>query len=1209
MQRIASLLTALALTVNSLAANNESLRAHLDAPLLFAKRHSYRGIHIYDTYYKWVPGGGIYVIENPSAPVEQHRIRAVIDPTTPGTLGEGIYGEPELSWDAKRLLFCFKPDANGSTSIYEIGIDGKGLRRLTDPRPCCEDYRGSRGGVHDVSPAYLPDGRIVFTSTRQHGLVPCANKGVDILHVMNADGTDIRAISVNNVNEFDPCVMPDGRIVFGRWEYVDKTALTQQSLWTVFPDATNETALFANNMVHPEAVLDARPVPGLPHLIAAALTPHNAPPRGTVAIVNTRVGKNSPEAITNFEHPDNPTYDRGNSCEPWPLSEDVMLFSGRPKGAKYNAIEIMDRRGRREVVCADLNICCHSPMLVKPRPRPTALSSAPQPESRTGRFFVQDIYQGLTGVKRGEVQWLRVIEETSRVSATPGGAMNQTFLMSGVLAWSAKVFLGVVPVRPDGSAYFEAPSLRSLYLQALDAEGRLVQSMRTFVQAAPGVTRSCIGCHEHKFTAPTNVPRPETLGRQPDRLRPESWGSGFIDFPSMVQPILDRHCITCHGGEKGVAAGLDLTGGWTEYFSISYENLISRRERQLTAYLIAGIDCMNGTARWSVPIRPPRFHGSGAAPLAEALASGHQGRIPHLSRTERDLIMAWIDTNGLFHGTWDYSKHGCRVRSWAHTKNALVAKMRDAGCLRCHETNRKVLFESDWFNLQRPELSRILRAPLPRGAAGHGLGLCRGRKVDPQRQRVQILVGGRYLHGDLPVDKFKVRKLTPPDRSGKPVVTFASTDDAHYQSMLSIVRDGGKRALAAPRVDMPGAEVLPGMFRQFLPPPLPEPSPALGAQVDEESIVHLSWERSARTIGLSAELHRGKEPDFTPSPETLLTATSLFAYPDLSAPIGEQHYALVLLSDADRSAPIRATVPVPPPQPPPTPRGLNATPAPGRVALKWEASSRPNVRYSIYRAKAGTTDPQRLSSEPTPELSYVDAALPEGVTHTYTVRAVNRRGIESPAAPAVEAVPLPEIRQPIVVASFAEKADARLYAGGSSRGALRGEARVADGALDLRQGGHVTFDNRPELGLDRRLSVECWVNFAREAQMPVVLSCGHWRRAGWFLQRIGRGWRWHVGGVDCDGGRPALGRWTHLIGIFDGQKARLYQDGKLVATNACDPIRTPWRGQFHVGQYSGGPAAPYQVIGRISGVKVYNRALSAKDVSAAFAAAPGTVAR
>jgi hypothetical protein len=106
--------------------------------------------------------------------------------------------------------------------------------------------------------------------------------------------------------------------------------------------------------------------------------------------------------------------------------------------------------------------------------------------------------------------------------------------------------------------------------------------------------------------------------------------------------------VSCHGGEKGIAAGMDFSGGWTEHFNISYENLANRRETQLIAYWIAGIDCMNGTALWSAQIFPPRSHGLGAAPLADLLVSGHEGRLPDLTRLERDLLMAWIDSNGLY---------------------------------------------------------------------------------------------------------------------------------------------------------------------------------------------------------------------------------------------------------------------------------------------------------------------------------------------------------------------------------------------------------------------------------------------------------------------------------------------------------------------------------------------------------------------------------
>ena len=206
-----------------------TMLSRLDAPLLFVKRHSYQGIHIYDTFYKWPPGGGgIYVLENPSAPRDEWKIRAVIDAATPETLGSGVYTHPEISWDAKKLLFCYKAEPEGCTRIYEIGIDGTGLRKVSDPSDLVSCNKGNTKGMHDLSPSYLPDGRIIFLSTRPAGLVPCNNTGVSILHVMNADGTDIHPISVNSENEFDPAVLPDGRVAFGRWEYVDKNALTMQ---------------------------------------------------------------------------------------------------------------------------------------------------------------------------------------------------------------------------------------------------------------------------------------------------------------------------------------------------------------------------------------------------------------------------------------------------------------------------------------------------------------------------------------------------------------------------------------------------------------------------------------------------------------------------------------------------------------------------------------------------------------------------------------------------------------------------------------------------------------------------------------------------------------------------------------------------------------------------------------------------------------------
>ncbi|MHC4297281.1 MAG: hypothetical protein ACYS7Y_08280, partial [Planctomycetota bacterium] len=139
---------ALTVPISSTSAREESLRSMLDFPILFTKRGNYQGIHIYDTCYQWHPGGGIYILENPSDPPEKHRVHVVIDENSTNSLGRGMYFDPDLSFDAKKILFCFKGEPEGSSCIYEIGIDGAGLRQITNPRADylpCED-----GGIKSV---------------------------------------------------------------------------------------------------------------------------------------------------------------------------------------------------------------------------------------------------------------------------------------------------------------------------------------------------------------------------------------------------------------------------------------------------------------------------------------------------------------------------------------------------------------------------------------------------------------------------------------------------------------------------------------------------------------------------------------------------------------------------------------------------------------------------------------------------------------------------------------------------------------------------------------------------------------------------------------------------------------------------------------------------------------------------------------------------
>lgn len=205
---------------------------------------------------------------------------------------------------------------------------------------------------------------------------------------------------------------------------------------------------------------------------------------------------------------------------------------------------------------------------------------------------------------------------------------------------------------------------------------------------------------------------------------------------------------------------------------------------------------------------------------------------------------------------------------------------------------------------------------------------------------------------------------------------------------------------------------------------------------------------------------------------------------------------------------------------------------------------------------------------------------------------------------AARAAARPLVREPVFVASLASDATAQLLDGRVAKGRPTGPIQFTDGALDLTRGKHIQFTHLPEFDLRHALTVQCWLRIDQPTQMPVVLACGAYQKSGWFLQRYGRGWRWHLGGVSCDGGSPVVGQWVHLTSVFDGRRAKLYQDGRLVADVPCQPNREAWTGPLCIGQYSTAGQEQYQVNGAVAAVKIYQRAISAEEAAAAHREGP-----
>lgn len=545
-----------------------------------------------------VPGGRLLVLDglHPGGSVRQ------LAPDRPGS-----FWRPDLSFDARRVLFCYKPHDEKSFHLYEINLDGRGLRQLTD------------GDYDDIDPIYVPDGHIVFTTTRGNSHVRCGPFIYSyILARCDADGGNVYLISQNGEPDFVPSLMEDGRVIYSRWEYTDKALWRVQSMWTVNPDGTHVSVFWGNQSVWPDHVAQPQQIPGTQKVMFCGVGHHDWW-SGSIGILDRSKGMNFPHGLTKVtrEQPwpevGNGPVDPGHSERyraagrftgyntPCPLSEYDFLASARGLNNRFR-LYLMDVDGNRELIYEGVHNILHA-MPIRPRPVPAVRADTvawpgtgpnrqpPQP----GIFFSGDVYEGVPDLPRGSVKYLRVFQQDHKTYTT----WEKTYRHSGptvsiIQEESVKRILGTAPVEADGSVHFRAPPGRSLYFQLLDESYRCLQTMRSFSGLMPGEVRGCVGCHElHSSTPPSR--QGLALLRPPSDLTPPPWGEESIGYERFVQPVLDRYCIRCHqgSGEGSHKPDLTLRAGHGPF-----------REPYLT---------LVGAAGWGSPVQPGPGYGIAAA--------------------------------------------------------------------------------------------------------------------------------------------------------------------------------------------------------------------------------------------------------------------------------------------------------------------------------------------------------------------------------------------------------------------------------------------------------------------------------------------------------------------------------------------------------------------------------------------------------------------
>jgi mono/diheme cytochrome c family protein len=203
-----------------------------------------------------------------------------------------------------------------------------------------------------------------------------------------------------------------------------------------------------------------------------------------------------------------------------------------------------------------------------------------------------------------------------------------------------KQVLGTVPVEADGSAYFRAPAGIPIAFQALDAQGRAIQIMRSITYLQPGEQVSCVGCHEPRASTPVPGRDALALAREPSTITPGPDGSKPLSYPLLVQPVLDQRCVACHRAGKAEGEVI-LTGEPQGHFTVSYNALVSRVPYPAWA---------NPDGNCEPMTRPDHF-GARGSKLMMDLLKGHAKVV--LTADEIERLVTWMDANALFYGTFD----------------------------------------------------------------------------------------------------------------------------------------------------------------------------------------------------------------------------------------------------------------------------------------------------------------------------------------------------------------------------------------------------------------------------------------------------------------------------------------------------------------------------------------------------------------------------
>ncbi|MFP4500914.1 MAG: SUMF1/EgtB/PvdO family nonheme iron enzyme [Candidatus Hydrogenedentota bacterium] len=578
-------------------------------------------------------------------------------------------GDVDLDFDGRRILFSM-PGDNGRWQLFEMQTDGAGLTQL--PLIHAPD-------IDNYDACYLPNGDIVFCSTAPFVGVPCVTGSSHVcnLYYFTRDTGGIRRLTFEQDHNWCPTVLPNGRVLYLRWEYSDIPHFVSRILFHMNPDGTGQMEYYGSNSYWPNALFYARPLPGSSTSFVAIVGGHHGVPRmGELVVFDTERGRHEAagvvQRIPGRGEPVAPII-RDNLVDdswpkflhPYPLSDKYFLVSAKPTPESLWGIYLVDVFDNMTLLREERGYALLEPIPVQPIPRPPVIPAKVDPKAEEATMYVADVYvgPGLEGVKRGTVTALRLFTYHFAYHGM-GGQINRVGLDG---PWDIKRVLGTVPVEPDGSALFTVPANMPISMQPLDEDGQALQLMRSWATAMPGEVLSCVGCHEQQSTTPPSRST-RAAQRAPSEITPWHGPARGFSFQREVQPVLDRNCVSCHRDAPDAPAPCLVDA--EPVHPPAPEGAYRNGTRFSPAYLALRRYVRTHTIESDLHVLAPyEFHAS-TTRLVRMLRDGHKDVT--LSVEDWDRLITWIDLGAPAHGTWHENVGMDKV---AHQRDRRMATM------------------------------------------------------------------------------------------------------------------------------------------------------------------------------------------------------------------------------------------------------------------------------------------------------------------------------------------------------------------------------------------------------------------------------------------------------------------------------------------------------------------------------------------------------